>query len=121
MDSSKIKKAKILALETANAEVLVEIALSNEGGVSEALKMKVYEKLMGSKEGQSFFKTMLEEALTWGECPHCKHENHWLIPEEDLSQMGFVSYKEDPRCDKQHDAKTCPEYQQAHWKKKITI
>lgn len=112
-----IKATKILALDEANASVLVELITGPN--ISETLRIQAMEKLTGSKEGQSFFKTMLEEGLTYGECPHCKHTNHWLIPEEDLNQQGYVSSEEDDRVPQYTDSSLCEEWEQSCLKKKI--
>ena len=113
-----INKSKILALNEANAAVLVEIITG--ANVSENIRIQAMEKLCAAKENQSFFKTMLEEGLTLGECPHCQHKNHWLVPEEELNQMGYVSREEDERVPEHTDEKNCPEFQQACLKKKVT-
>jgi phage FluMu protein Com len=112
------KKSKILALNEANAAVLVELITGPN--ISESLRIQAMEKLTDSKDNQSFFKTMFEEGLSKGECPKCTHMNHWLIPEEELNQMGYVSKDEDERVPEHTTEKDCPEYQQACLKKKIT-
>jgi hypothetical protein len=113
-----INKSKILALNEANAEVLVELITAPN--ISETLRIQAMEKLTAAKENQSFFKTMLEEGLTLGECPKCQHKNHWLVPEEELNQMGYVSREEDDRLPEHTDEKSCPQFQQACLKKKVT-
>lgn len=113
------KNSKILALDEANAAVLVELITGPN--ISENLRIQAMEKLTGDKEGQTFAKTMLEENLTYGECPHCQHKNHWLVDEEALNQMGYVSSEEDDRVPQHTDASLCEEFQQACLKKKITI
>lgn len=114
-----VNKSKILALNEANAAVLVELITAPN--ISETLRISAMEKLTDSKEDQSFFRTMLEESLTKGVCPKCDHENHWLVPEEELNQMGYVSHDEDERVPKTTDQKSCPEFQQACLKKKVTV
>jgi len=114
-----IKATKILALDEANAAVLVELITGPN--ISENLRIQAMEKLTGSKEGQTFSKTMLEEGLTYGECPHCKHSNHWLVDEESLNQMSYVSSEEDDRVPQYTNSEVCPEFQEACLKKKITI
>jgi hypothetical protein len=112
------KSTKILALNEANAAVLVELITG--ANISENLRIQAMEKLTDAKENQSFFRTMLEENLTKGVCPHCDHENHWLIPEEELNQQGYVSREEDERVPETTDIDTCELFQQACLKKKIT-
>ncbi len=112
------KSNKILALNEANAAVLVELITGAD--ISENLRIQAMEKLTDAKKDQNFFRTMLEEGLTKGKCPHCDHENHFLIPEEELNQMGYVSREEDERVPETTNAETCPEFQEACLKKKIT-
>jgi hypothetical protein len=112
------KSNKVIALDEKNAAVLVELITGSN--ISETLRIQAMEKLTGSKENNSFFHTMMEEKLSYGVCPHCDHKNHWLIPEDDLNQMGYVSKDEDERVPEHTDAESCEEYQQACLKKKIT-
>ncbi len=112
------KASKILALDEANAAVLVELIVGPD--ISENLRVQAMEKLIASKDNDSFFQTMLQEDLTKGECPHCQHKNHWLVPEEELNQMSYVSMEEDDRVPETTDDKSCPEFQQACLKKKCT-
>lgn len=113
------KKAnKVLAMEEANAAVLVELITGS--GISETLRITAMERLIASKTNDTFFETMFEENLTYGTCPHCDHANHWLITEDAANQMGWVSHKEDPRVPETTDAKSCPTYEQSCKKKRIT-
>ena len=112
------KSNKILALNEANAAVLVELITG--ANITENLRIQAMEKLTDAKENQNFFRTMLEEGLTKGVCPHCQHTNHWLIPEEELNQMGYVSREEDKRVPETTNADSCELFQQACLKKKIT-
>lgn len=114
-----MNKSKILALDEANAAVLVELITGPN--ISETLRIAAMEKLTGDKEGQTFAKTMLEENLTYGECPYCEHKNHWLVDEESLNQMSWVSREHDDRVPEHTNADSCPEFQQACLKKKVTI
>jgi hypothetical protein len=102
-----------------NAEVMADLVADPQ--TTDHLRVKIITKLLESREGQSFFKTLFEEGLSFGECPCCGHETHWAIPEDELNQMGYVSYEKDPLVKEHHDIKTCPEFQEAHFKKKITI
>ena len=113
-----MKKSKILAMDEANADVLVQLITGSN--ISESLRISAMEKLTESKKDQSFFRTMFDEKLSYGACPHCGHKNHFLIPEEELNQMGYVSKDEDPRVPEHTDIESCPDYQQACLKKKIT-
>lgn len=113
------KSKKILALEEKNAAVLVEIITGSN--ISENLRIQAMDKLLGDREGgATFFRTMFEENLTKGVCPHCEHTNHWMIPEEALNMMGYVSHEEDERVPETTDSDNCPEWQESCLKKKIT-
>ena len=114
-----IKKSKVLAMEEANVAVLVELIVG--ANISESLRIQAMDKLISNKEGQNFFKTLFEEKLSFGACPKCEHNNHWLIPEDDLNEMNYVSEKEDTRVPAQTTAETCVTFEQACKKKKVTV
>jgi len=114
-----MKKSKILAMDEANADVLVQLITGPN--ISESLRIQAMEKLTASRDNQGFFLTMMEEKLSYSECPKCGHETHWLVPEDDLNQMGWVSHKEDDHVPETTDSENCPKYQQACKKKKISI
>lgn len=111
-------KSKILALNEANAAVLVEIITGPN--ISESIRIQAMEKLTEGKEDNTFFRTLMEEKLSYGECPKCKHKSHWLAPEEELNQMGYVSREEDGRVPEHTNAESCPTFQQSCLKKKCT-
>ena len=113
-----INKSKILALNEANAEVLVELITAPN--ISESLRISAMEKLTAARTDNTFFRTLMEEKLSYGECPKCKHVNHWLLTEDDANQMGWVSHKEDERVPEHTDAKSCPTFEQACKKKRVT-
>lgn len=114
-----VNKSKILALNEANAAVLVELITAPN--ISETLRIDAMRKLTEGREDQDFFKTLMQEKLSYGECPHCQHKNHWLLPEENLNQMGYVSKDEDERVPEFTDEESCPEFQQSCLKKKVTV
>lgn len=112
-------KTEADVLNHANAKVLAELVADPK--TTEQLRVRVLNKLLEAREGQSFFQTTFEENLSLGECPHCGHYNHWAVPEEDLGQMGYVSCEEDKRVPQTTDEEICPEFQQACIKKKLTV
>lgn len=112
-------KYKLNMMEAANAKVLAELLTAPD--TPESKRVDIINKLLEAKEQDSFFKLMFEEELSFGSCPCCGHENHWAIPEDDLNQMGWSTPDTDPECDKYPDRETCPEFQEAHYKKKISI
>jgi len=112
------KSSKNTAFDEANAAVLAEMLASPD--TSEAVRLQVINELNEASKSDTFFEAMFNEELSVGKCPHCKHKNHWLIPEDDLSQMGWVTSDEDPRAEKHTTIKTCEEYQESCSKKKVT-
>jgi hypothetical protein len=101
-----------------NAEVMAELIV--DPVTTDDLKVKIITKILEAREGINFFQTMFEENLSWGACPCCGHENHFGIPEDQLNQMGWVTSHKDPKVLEATDEKTCPQWQQACSKKRIT-
>jgi hypothetical protein len=64
---------------------------------------------------------MLEEKMSFGGCPECGHENHWLIPEDALNKLGWVTTEKDPDVPEFTNSETCPEWEEACTKKRITV
>lgn len=106
-------------LDAVNADVLAELIADPDTPDNQRVKM--IKKLMESRKSENFFATMLVEMLSHGECPHCGHTNHWLIPEDELNQMGYVSHKEDERVKHATTIEDCPKWQESCAKKKITV
>lgn len=106
-------------LDKANAEVMADLIV--DPSTPENLRVQIITKILESREGQNFSKTMFEEGLSFGECPNCKHENHWAIPEDDLNQMGFVTHEKDPKVPAITTSKICSDYHEACKKKKVII
>jgi hypothetical protein len=102
----------------ANAKVMMDLVVDPQ--TTTHLSVNILNKLLESYEHPNFFVTMFEENMTLGECPECGHQNHWLIPEDDLNQMGYVSHDKDSRVPRHTDAKCCPKYQEACSKKKVS-
>ena len=103
----------------ANAQALAEIIVDED--TPPQYQIEALNKLLESKANDNFFVTMLEEDLSMGECPSCGHKNHWLIPEEDLNQMGLVTAETDSRVKVHTTADDCEEFQQACVKKKCSV
>ncbi len=100
-----------------NAQVLAELVIDPQ--TTTHLSVSILNKLIDSSENPSFFVTMFEERMSLGECPNCGHENHWLIPEDSLNQLGWVTHEEDKKIPQHTDAEVCPEFQEACSKRKI--
>ena len=110
---------KIDAVDQANAKVLADLIVDQ--GTTDQLRVKILAKLLESREGQDFFRTMYEEGLSFGECPNCKHMNHFAIPEDVLNIYGWVTHEKDPRVPVQTTEETCPKFEEACLKKKVTM
>ncbi len=105
--------------DEANASALAELLV--DATTSEAVRLQIINELNEAEKNQTFFEAMLNEELSLGACPACHHENHWLIPEDDLGVMGWVSSRKDERVKKHTDAKSCPPFQESCSKKKVTM
>lgn len=110
---------KIDAIDQQNAKVLADLVVDQ--GTTDQLRVKIIQKLLETREGQSFFKTMYEEGLSFGGCPCCGHQNYWGIPEDVLNTMGWVSYEKDPEVPQHTNEEICPKFQESCQKKKITV
>jgi len=107
------------SLEKDNAEILA--ALIVDPNTSDALRVNILNKLLDSTEADNFFETIVKEDLSFGACPECGHENHWLVPEEDLNRFGVVAYENDPRVKRMTTKDDCERWQEACAKKKVSI
>jgi hypothetical protein len=114
----KKRKYTFESVENTNLSILAELVADPQ--TSEHLRVNIINKLLESRVGQNFFLTMFEEGLSFGACPCCGHENHWLIPEDALNEMGWVSFKKDPNVPSKLTSEICPEYAEACQKKKTS-
>ncbi len=112
-------KSNVGSLDETNAQVIADMI--SDPDTPDQLRVSLINKLLDSRKSENFFATMLAERLSYGACPECQHINHWLIPENDLNQMGFISHEEDDRVGRTTTSKDCPRWQEACKKKKITI
>jgi hypothetical protein len=106
-------------LNAANAAVLAELV--TDSLTTESTRVEILNMLSQMGKTDSFFAEMLKLNLSSGECPYCGHNNHWLIPEEELNILGWVSDEQDTRIKRNTTAKDCPRYQQACAKKKVNF
>lgn len=113
------KKLIIDDFDEANAKVLVEMLM--DPNTSEAVRLQIINELNEATKHATFFESMFNEELSIGACPHCHHKNHWLVPEDELNQMGWISHEKDQRVKRHTDAKDCPEFAEACAKKRTTI
>jgi len=110
--------AKLDDFAEQNAAALAEMLADPQ--TNPTVRLQIITEILQSSENQTFFQTMFEEEISLAECPCCKHKNFWLIPEDDLNEMGFVSHEEDERVHRHTTSETCEEYAEACSKKKST-
>jgi hypothetical protein len=101
-----------------NASALAEMLA--DPVTSENVRIQIIQSLLEEGKDITFFETMFKEAMSLAACTFCGHENHWLIPEDELNQMGWVSYEQDNRVPRNPSKKDCREFQEACAKKKTT-
>lgn len=118
MSNKKIKDL-IKDFDEENASVLASMIVDPQ--TSEAVRLQIINELNETSKSETFFETMFNEELSVGCCPYCAHKNHWLIPEEDLNQMGWVTSKKDQRVKVQTTSNDCEEFAESCSKKKTTI
>lgn len=106
-------------LDQENINILIELIV--DPNTTEALRVKILNKLLDSTEAENFFDTIVKEMLAYGPCPCCGHKNYWLVPEEELNRRGVVTHKLDDRVKRTTTAADCARFQQACGKKKINI
>lgn len=105
--------------DEANAKALAEMLVDPQ--TSEAVRLQIINEILEHEGNSTFWETMFKEDMTMAECPHCKHKTHWLIPEEELNVMGFISADQDPRIHRHTSQDSCKLYAEACIKKKTTM
>jgi hypothetical protein len=113
------KASDVPSVNSENAKVLAELVI--DPATPEALRIKILNKLLEASEGSSFFRTMYDEGLSRAACPDCGYESHWLVPEDELNKMGWVSSEKDPRVPKFTNKDTCSTWEEACQKKRINV
>lgn len=99
-----------------NAAALAEMLA--DPVTSENVRLQIINEILEKEKDDDFFETMFKELLSYAACPFCEHRSHWLIPEDDLNQMGWVTYEEDSRVPRHPTGKDCAEFQEACQKKR---
>lgn len=118
MTKSKKKAEYKDDFDESNAKVLIELLA--DPVTSEPVRMQIINDILEQTKDNSFFETMFKELMVFTECPNCSHENHWLIPEDELNVMGYVTSENDIRVLKETDVNVCNKYAEACVKKKVT-
>jgi len=106
-------------LDTDNAQVLADLVADSE--TTDHLRVKIITEVLQAKEGQDFFRTIMEDMLSWGECPFCEHKNHWAIPEDEKNQTGWVTSEQDINVPKETNRETCEQFHESCKKKLLTV
>jgi len=104
--------------DEATAASLAEMLVDPQ--TSPPVRLQIIEMLLEEDRGASFFDMMLKEGMSHGRCPNCKHENEWLIPEEELNVRNIITHEKDPRVKQHTSVDTCKEFAEACSKKKTT-
>lgn len=104
-------------LDAKNASVLAELVV--DPLTTDHSRVAILNMLLSTVQEKDFFVTMFRDRLTEGECPECGHLNHWLIPEDILNTMGWVTHKEDERVKQRTTREDCEQFQEACQKKKV--
>lgn len=106
-------------LDASNANIIAEMVADPD--TPDFLRVQMINKMLESRKSENFFASMFTEKLSFGACPNCQHETHWLIPETDLNQMGWVSHEKDSRVQRTTTEKDCSSWAEACSKKKISV
>jgi len=109
--------AKRHDIDAKNAVTLVELLVNPQ--TKPALQVKILNKLLEGRRNPNFFDTMFRSKMSYGPCPKCSHENHWLVPEVLLNEMGFVTADYDERVKRETTEADCTLYKEACMKKKV--
>lgn len=107
------------SLDRDNAAILAELIV--DPNTTDSLRVSILNKLLDNTSSEQFFETIIKEDLSLGNCPECGHENHWLVPENNLNTLGIASYEKDPRVKRMTTQKDCSKWEEACAKKKISI
>lgn len=106
-------------LSDANSKALVDLLMDPD--TQDNTQIQIIQHLISSRAGQDFFRTIYEENLSFGKCPKCQHDSHWVIPEDSLNKMGYVSHEKDPRVPEKTDEANCVNFKQSCKKKKVMV
>lgn len=102
-----------------NARTIAE--LISDPDTLPSLRVKLIQKLLETTRSDNFFKTIFDHKMSFGKCPNCDHESHWLVPEVELNKMGWATHEKDKRVPQFTDSKICALWEQACRKKKINV
>lgn len=110
---------KNLSVIEQNAKTIADLIA--DPTTPDSLRIQMINKLLESKKKENIFEKMFSERISFGACPKCNHETHWLIPEVDLNKMGYVSHERDSRVKQFTKAEDCPKWEEACMKKRVSV
>lgn len=119
MAKKKTEDKGIEATVIQNAKVMADLII--EPTTTDHLRVSIINKLLESKDNPDFFPTLFEEKMSEGDCPCCGIKLHWLIPEDNLNKMGWVTSRVYPQVPQETNKEDCPQWQEACKKKKVTV
>lgn len=111
--------AKYLSEEAKNAKVLAD--LLSHPATTPAMQVRILNTLLTGSKSDDFFQAMFAGKMSLGECPNCKHKNHWLIPEDKLNEMGYVTADRDKNVKRETTKDDCAQFQESCMKRKINV
>ncbi len=104
-------------LDFANAKTMADLVADPD--TPERLRVEIIQKLVAAKKSDNFFQTIYEQKLSFGKCPRCTHEGHWLVPEDELNKFGYVTHEVNAAVPEYTDETTCSRWAQSCKKHKI--
>jgi hypothetical protein len=107
-----------LDFDEENARALAEMLADQM--TTEPVRLQIINSLLEAGKDDTFFETMFKEGMSHASCPFCAHDTYFLIPEDDLNIMGWVSSEKDTRVVANPTILDCPEFQESCKKKKTT-
>ena len=104
--------------DEANAAALADLLVNPS--TSKNVQLQIINEILEDAKEETFFETMFQQEMSLSECPFCGHQNHWLIPEDELNTLGWITHQRDSRVPEHPTIKDCEEFQEACLKKKTT-
>jgi hypothetical protein len=100
-----------------NARALAEML--SDPVTSENVRLQIINEILEKERDETFFETIFREMLSYAPCPFCDHKSHWMVPEDDLNQFGWVTSQEDDRVPRNPTIRDCVEFQECCQKKRV--
>lgn len=104
--------------DISNAAALAEML--GDPATGEKVRLQIISEILESHKNDTFFEKLFSENMSLAKCPFCSHKNHWLIPEDELNIVGWISHVEDEAVPQHTNIDTCKDYAEACAKKKVS-